>query len=363
MMKILVLLGMVMFSFAGVICAEEEKKEVEVTEIDVPLLNAGVKLVRLELKEEILKGLPKEFEDTGFSVKSAMLTKGNVGTPLPSFVSDLIGAPKPVVEDVVLKPFDGKINFFASWKHNTNAYPPFVLMKVCPSGSKTYYQVYVDLNTRDVREAFVVVDGKKRVRIQLEGVEVNMLEQLGEPVLEGDRGENQPDSIRFIYIPTFTHPVSIRAYQSKNGPKMRMVRMKGEGGYDWEAIETVKEIDLTKEQWNHLNKLVKVKWARKPTKQLPTKLQDNFIEWSTGLDGASWILEVKDKKLYTREEVWCPYYIRDGDWGILVKEHFGIEKKVEMKISPYINVCDYLMELAKPHLKFEKPESEELKSD
>lgn len=164
------------------------------------------------------------------------------------------------------------------------------------------------------------------------------LKRFDEPVLKGPAPADGGD-IRFIWVPTFTKPISIRATKIGDKVILRVVRMSGKGGYDWEKIEVQKELPLTQQQWTDVVALTSVDGAREPSQKAEKELRENFVEAMSGLDGSTWYLEVRDRNGYTVEGVPNPLV---GD----EKEVKRIKETTNLDFRPFLAVCLKLFELS-----------------
>jgi hypothetical protein len=152
------------------------------------------------------------------------------------------------------------------------------------------------------------------------------LGKFGEPVLKGPVAEGDGE-MRFIYIPTFQKPFSVRVTKTGDEVLLRVVRMSGNGGYDWKEVVVRKTIPLTLAQWQELNRLAAVEGAREPS-QLAM----------SGLDGTTWFLEVRDGKSYTVEGV--PNPEMDEEHAKKCKEEMNLD------FRPFLAVCLKLFEFS-----------------
>lgn len=171
------------------------------------------------------------------------------------------------------------------------------------------------------------------------------LEKLGEPVLK-DAAQKHLTGIRFIWVPTFDSPISIRATRQGDKKTLTVVQMAGKGGYEWGAVKTTKTIELADKQWAELIDLCSVDGARAPSQKLEKEFRDNFVEAMSGLDGSNWFLEVTDDKGYTVEGIPNPI-IEDAELAKSLKE------KSNLDLKPFLDVCFYLFDLSgltkRPH--------------
>lgn len=164
------------------------------------------------------------------------------------------------------------------------------------------------------------------------------LAKLGEPDLS-DAAQKLSIAVRFIWIPTFDSPISIRASRQNNKTTLTVVQMSGKGGYDWGSVKMKKAIEIDDKQWAKLIDLCAVDGARKPSQKLDKHLRENFVEFMSGLDGSSWFLEVTDNKGYTVEGIPNPI-IEDAALAKSLKE------KSKLDFKPFLDVCFYLFDLS-----------------
>jgi len=164
------------------------------------------------------------------------------------------------------------------------------------------------------------------------------LKEFAEPILKGQAPVDAGD-IRFIWVPTFNKPISIRATKTGDKIILRVVRMSGKGGYEWEKIEVQKTLPLTQQQWNDLVALASVDGAREPSQKAEKELRENFVEAMSGLDGSRWYLEVRDRNGYTVEGVPNPLV---GD----EQEVKRIKETTNLDFRPFLAVCLKLFEFS-----------------
>jgi hypothetical protein len=163
------------------------------------------------------------------------------------------------------------------------------------------------------------------------------LEKLGEPTL-GEPAQKVSIGVRFIWVPTFDSPISIRASKQNDKTTLTVVQMAGKGGYDWGSVKKT-TINIDDKQWAKLVELCAVDGARKPSQKLPKDFRENFIEAMSGLDGSKWFLEVNDAKGYTVEGIPNPI-IEDAE------EAKSLKEKSNLDFKPFLNVCFYLFDLS-----------------
>jgi hypothetical protein len=164
------------------------------------------------------------------------------------------------------------------------------------------------------------------------------LKRFQEPDLaKPGRGMALPQ-IRLFLIPTFQKPLSIRGYMSKDGPQLRVVRLSGEGGYEWGGIELDKTIPLKIEVWKQLIKSM----ANPQVTQPLAGMTDDEINRLPALDGASWMLEVREKDRYFYSDVWSPHYINQLRGKPRVKGQVKVPD-----LTAFIQCCELLIQSAR----------------
>ena len=164
------------------------------------------------------------------------------------------------------------------------------------------------------------------------------LEKFGEPILS-DPAQKLSMGVRFIWVPTFDSPISIRATRQNDKGTLTVVQMTGKGGYEWGAVKMKKTIELDDKQWSKLVDLCAVDGARKPSQKLDKDFRENFVETMSGMDGSRWFLEVNDAKGYTVEGIPNPI-IEDAALAKSLKE------KSNLDFKPFLDVCFYLFDLS-----------------
>lgn len=164
------------------------------------------------------------------------------------------------------------------------------------------------------------------------------LAKFGEPILS-EPAQKLSMGVRFIWVPTFDSPISIRATRQNGKQTLTVVQMTGQGGYEWGAVKMNRTIELDDKQWSKLIDLCAVDGARKPSEKLDKDLRENFVELMSGLDGSNWFLEVTDDKGYTVEGIPNPI-IEDPKLAKSLKE----KSKIDFKA--FLDVCFYLFDLS-----------------
>ena len=118
--------------------------------------------------------------------------------------------------------------------------------------------------------------------------EEKILSKFKEKSLVNDRSE---ESYRLVLLPTFDAPIAIRIYQFQNQKILVIKKLSGEGGFGLEKFGKLsyeKTKTLTDEEWNNaINLLEQMSfWNISPlSDEIPVT------------DGATWVLEGKNKEL------------------------------------------------------------------
>ncbi|MEH6759444.1 MAG: hypothetical protein V7676_18375 [Parasphingorhabdus sp.] len=103
-------------------------------------------------------------------------------------------------------------------------------------------------------------------------------------------------SLRFSYIPSFDPSVFIRIEAEGEGLKLIAKELTGAGGYDPGRLGRSKELRLTDQQAERLQKLLDAEALF----QMPSKTCE------MGFDGSQWIFEMVDKDGYKMVNRWSP---------------------------------------------------------
>ncbi len=64
------------------------------------------------------------------------------------------------------------------------------------------------------------------------------------------------DVYRFLWLPTFTHPIGVRVDRKASGARLRVVVLDGQGGFEPGGIAIEKSANWTSDQWDELDQLV-----------------------------------------------------------------------------------------------------------
>ncbi|MEZ0386181.1 MAG: hypothetical protein ACAI34_03875 [Verrucomicrobium sp.] len=162
------------------------------------------------------------------------------------------------------------------------------------------------------------------------------LKLLAEPSLEKLANADQLPAIRLIWVRTFHAPISLRAYMSKDGPRLRVARTSGKGGYDWGKLNFENDFALKQETWQQILNLLYADEAREPFKHKP-----DARALLSGLDGAIWRLEVVDKSGYTVDEASNPTIATDGK-----PEHTKALEDEGIHLANFVKLCKFLIQYA-----------------
>jgi hypothetical protein len=131
------------------------------------------------------------------------------------------------------------------------------------------------------------------------------LKEMSEPSLLGlSRNGREAEAYRFLLLPCFYRPISVRVTRTGPTATLRAVQLDGMGGYEPGKIVFDKTTQLTQAQWESLrSRLEKSRfWSMKTGVELANPNFGNFVG---NLDSDHWIVEgVKDGKYHVvdREE-------------------------------------------------------------
>jgi hypothetical protein len=121
---------------------------------------------------------------------------------------------------------------------------------------------------------------------------------------------------RLLILPTWGHPISVRAELAGGYCKLTSCRLDGQGGYDPGKVAEKHEVTLSGEDTLSLTKLLDtLKMFERPT-------EDEYL----GMDGDQWIFEGVAGGKYHILNLWCA-----GD---------EVEKR---GLEPFIAVCQFLI--------------------
>jgi hypothetical protein len=102
---------------------------------------------------------------------------------------------------------------------------------------------------------------------------------------------------RFLWLPTFDHPVSVRIMRSGESAVLHVVQLDGRGGYEPGKIAVNKIAKLSGKQWDEFQRrLDKAKFWSMPTED----------EGTQGTDGDQLILEGVKAGKYHIVDRWSP---------------------------------------------------------
>jgi hypothetical protein len=122
---------------------------------------------------------------------------------------------------------------------------------------------------------------------------------------------------RFLWLPTFQHPVAVRITRTHDGATLDVTELTGAGGYEPGTVGAHDERKLTNGEWESLlGVLGALDFWNMPTNAPPRADMVTF-------DGAEWILEG----------------YRAGTYHVI--------NRSSSDASPYVNACLRFMDLAK----------------
>ena len=139
------------------------------------------------------------------------------------------------------------------------------------------------------------------------------LETMKEPSLwKLSQKDRSAQVYRFLWLPTFHHPVSVRITESSDSIEAQVVRLDGQGGYKPGKIAVVKSKKLSKEEWAEFKRL----FDRSKFWTLPTEKE---FDGTAVEDGDRLVLEG----------------VKDGKYHIV--------NRTSENSSPYFELCQYMI--------------------
>lgn len=163
------------------------------------------------------------------------------------------------------------------------------------------------------------------------------LRAMGEPSIYSEKGPELLNEFRFLYLPTFSKPISFRGFRADGRFYIRVVRLTGKGGYDPGKVEIGVNVQVTEEEWKGLEDAVVQSFKEKP-------LTDEQRSLIAGLDGSQWILEARIDGKHHFEEVWeAGYWTSEEGIEVLKKlEKEGVDVPILFKFA---NACKMFLGL------------------
>jgi hypothetical protein len=160
---------------------------------------------------------------------------------------------------------------------------------------------------------------------------------MGEPSIFAKERNEIGNQFRFLYLPTFSKPISFRGFQADGQCYVHVVRLTGKGGYDPGKVELEVNVQITKQEWDALEKAV----VRSFKETNLTELQRNLL---SGLDGSEWILEARVDGRYHYEEAWQAGYwtSKDGIAALKELEDDGVDVPI---LFAFVAACKEFLRL------------------
>lgn len=163
------------------------------------------------------------------------------------------------------------------------------------------------------------------------------LRAMGEPSIYSEKGPELLNEFRFLYLPTFSKPISLRGFRADGRFFIRVVRLTGKGGYDPGKVEIGVNVQVTEEEWKGLEDSVVQSFKEKP-------LTDEQRSLISGLDGSQWILEARiDGKYHFEEAPQAGYWTSKEGIEVLKKlEKEGMDVPILFK---FVDACKMFLSL------------------
>lgn len=109
------------------------------------------------------------------------------------------------------------------------------------------------------------------------------LDATGQPSMELlARRDRQAIGVRFLWLPSFDHPVCVWVGKGGNGARLHAVVLDGLGGYDPGRVAIARTVELNEDQWRGIERRLEATSFWK----MPTKISED-----TGTDGDVRIVE------------------------------------------------------------------------
>lgn len=162
------------------------------------------------------------------------------------------------------------------------------------------------------------------------------LRAMGEPSLFEKEPKEMGNQFRFLYLPTFSKPISFRGFQADGRYYVHVVRLTGKGGYDPGKVELEVNVQITKQEWDTLETAVVRSFKE-------TNLTDSHLSMMSSHDGSEWILEAKLDGKYFFQEVWEADYwtSKDGIEDLKKRENTGLDEPI---LFAFVAACnEFLM--------------------
>jgi hypothetical protein len=122
---------------------------------------------------------------------------------------------------------------------------------------------------------------------------------------------------RFLIMPTWGNPIAVRAVAINGGYKLFSRRLSGQGGYDIGKLDEQREVALSHEDSDELQKRIAALKLFELTRE----------EETVGSDGDEWVLEGVSSGKYHVIHRWCASRYNPGKRGL----------------KPFVDLCDFLI--------------------
>lgn len=163
------------------------------------------------------------------------------------------------------------------------------------------------------------------------------LRAMGESSMFSGGDSKMGSQFRFLYLSTFSKPISFRGFIKGGRFYIRVVRLTGKGGYDPGGIEISVNVEITEEEWLTLEEAVVRSFE-------VTQINDEQRDIIAGLDGSQWVLEANIGGKYHFEEAPQAAYWTSED-GIKVLTELEYEGMNVPVLFSFVDACKVFLTL------------------
>ncbi len=162
------------------------------------------------------------------------------------------------------------------------------------------------------------------------------LSAMAEPSLMAAEAANEGEKWRFTWLRSFHNPIAVRVWQSGTDYHIRAVELKRKEDYGAGPAVTDTSRLLTQEELAEIRRLTKAGNFWTPL------TPDEKSATGGGLDGAQWIFEHREDKVYAMLDLWTP-----KDYGRKQFKEAGLDLTKIRDFDPYVQLGLYLLKITK----------------